>query len=74
MSSSIQKPCKCGATALIEVGPYNANRPTINGSITYCAVCGRKRARFVSNKGNNKVETKYAPRQGFGPQPTADAT
>lgn len=74
MSTSTVGKCVCGGEAFIEweqKPSFDPKRPNIGGKITYCAVCGRKRARFVKkeNKQQQSYSFKYAPRKnGYGPQ------
>lgn len=78
MSQTTVGKCVCGGEAFIEweqKPSFDPKRPNIGGKITYCAVCGRKRARFVKKEGgsssNNKqtYSFKYAPKKnGYGPQ------
>jgi len=72
MSSSTVGKCICGGEAFIEweqKPSFDPKRPNIGGKITYCAVCGRKRARFVKkDKQQQSYSFKYAPKKGSGPQ------
>jgi hypothetical protein len=72
MSQTTVGKCVCGGEAFIEWSEkpsFDPRKPNVGGKITYCAVCGRKRARFVKkDKQQQSYSFKYAPRKGYGPQ------